>query len=349
MTDPLQATFTATDLMAQEFPPIEYVVPGLIPQGLSLLVAAPKIGKSWMVLGLAVSAASGTRAFGAIPTNQRPVLYLALEDGPQRLQARLKSLGVTDAPQALHFAVTLTTDVRDTVAAFLEAHNTAKPLVILDTLGKVMPLQMQNESAYQRDYRVGTYLKQAVDAVPGAALIVVHHTRKVLADDFVESSSGTNGLTGAADTILMLRRDRNAQDASLHVTSRDAKEGEYSLHLDDFGRWTLAGTSLQEASRAAVTHQAASGLGDLSADIVRALADHPTGIRAPELAIELAADERKTATYLLRLHNANRIQRLSRGLYAPLPIPPVESVESVETGDTNSTFLHIQRTPRSTP
>ena len=33
-------------LLEQEFPPVQYVVDGLIPEGLSLLIAAPKIGKS---------------------------------------------------------------------------------------------------------------------------------------------------------------------------------------------------------------------------------------------------------------------------------------------------------------
>ena len=51
-----------------------------------------------------------------------------------------------------------------------------------------------------------------------------------------------NGIAGAADSILVLKRDREDANAVLHVTSRDAKEGSYGLTLDDTGNWLLAGT-----------------------------------------------------------------------------------------------------------
>ena len=344
MSDALAGTFTAADLMARDFAPIDYTVPGLVPQGLSLLVAAPKIGKSWLVLGLGVAVAGGTRALGALAVQQRPVLYLALEDGAQRLQARLRSLGVTKPPTQLHFAIRLEDDVLTTVERFLARHGAAKPLVILDTLGKVMPPARPNEAQYERDYRVGSRLKALVDAVPGSALIVVHHTRKAAAEDFVESASGTHGLTGAADTIMVLRRNRLETKATLNVTSRDAAEGEYALTIDSHGQWTIDGTTLAEASRAATTHRASSGLGDLSTEIVQALTDHPKGIRAQDLAAELGTDDHTARTYLQRLHSAGRIQRVSRGLYAPLPIPPVASVASV--WDEDATTQHTQHASR---
>jgi AAA domain len=59
-------------LDAQVFPPLSYAVPGLIPEGSVLLVGAPKIGKSWLVLavGLAASDGGGWRppAAGPLPT-----------------------------------------------------------------------------------------------------------------------------------------------------------------------------------------------------------------------------------------------------------------------------------------
>mgnify|MGYP003779546527 CR=1 FL=1 len=86
--DLLRNMVSARWLMAQDFPPLEYVVPGLIPEGLTLLAAAPKIGKSWLVLGLGIACASGGYAFGQLPVDRRPVLYLALEDGQRRLRRR---------------------------------------------------------------------------------------------------------------------------------------------------------------------------------------------------------------------------------------------------------------------
>jgi AAA domain len=57
---------TGSWLDAQVFPPLSYVVPGLIPEGLSLLVGAPKIGKSWLSLAVALAAASGGCVLGPV-------------------------------------------------------------------------------------------------------------------------------------------------------------------------------------------------------------------------------------------------------------------------------------------
>lgn len=40
----------------------------------------------------------------------------------------------------------------------------------------------------------------------GVAIVLVHHVRKMDADDPLDTVSGTTGLTGAADTVLVLNR-----------------------------------------------------------------------------------------------------------------------------------------------
>lgn len=83
---------TAAWLDAQEFPPLEWTVDGILPEGMGLLVAPPKAGKSWMVANIALACAAGGSALGKIPVKKRPVLYLALEDGHRRLQSRFRTL-----------------------------------------------------------------------------------------------------------------------------------------------------------------------------------------------------------------------------------------------------------------
>ena len=50
--------FTSKQLSEMTLPPIRYVVDDVIPMGMGLLVAKPKIGKSWMVLDLCLSVAA---------------------------------------------------------------------------------------------------------------------------------------------------------------------------------------------------------------------------------------------------------------------------------------------------
>ncbi|WP_366521169.1 AAA family ATPase [Lapillicoccus sp.] len=80
-------------LDGQHFAPLDWAVPGLIPEGFGLLTGAPKAGKSWAALGIGLAVASGATALDAIPVGPaRPVLLLALEDGDRRLQGRCRSL-----------------------------------------------------------------------------------------------------------------------------------------------------------------------------------------------------------------------------------------------------------------
>jgi RecA-family ATPase len=309
--------FNAAWLMGQSFPPIEYAVPGLIPEGLSLLVAAPKVGKSWLVLDIALAVASGRSVLGAIHTGRpRAVLYLALEDGPRRLQDRLKVLGVTDGPHMLDFQVTAE-DAVGAIRNWLEDHRDA-PVVILDTLGKVMPTASAGESDYQRDYRVGGVLKSLVDAVPGAALIVVHHTRKAESSDFLDTVSGTQGLAGAADSILVIRRPRAETTGSLSVTSRDAAEGEYQIVLTD-GRWALDGSDLSTAAAALRDAKAAENLGERSAEILAYVVGRPDGVSPAEIATVVGIDSDTAGRYLRRLAESGRIAKSGRGRYTRRP------------------------------
>lgn len=329
-------------LMGQQFPPTQYIVPGVIPEGLTLLVAAPKIGKSWMVLGLGVACADGGYAFGHLKVDQRPVLYLALEDGHRRLQSRLRSLGIARPPRDLHFLTQVDGgQFRAAIAEFFDTHRNRAPLAILDTLGKAMPPSIGNETHYGRDYRVASGLKKLADDVSGASLVVVHHTRKAEGSDFLDSVSGTQGIAGAADTVAVLRRDRGERGAILSVTSRDAMEGEYALVLHDSGVWELNGSTLEEAAAAAGTETQTAGVGDRMAEIIATVNRYPEGVRRRDIAELLHMDENTAGRYLRRATESTRIKNPSRGLYTPvLSVPTVSKLSDNTTHKTEETHPH---------
>jgi hypothetical protein len=333
-------------LDAQVFPPLSYVVPGLIPEGLSLLVGAPKIGKSWLSLAVALAAASGGCALGHVKVGPpRPVLLLALEDGDRRLQDRIRKLIPGESiPRLLNYMTRITPGmVVPTIEAWLDTIDHPEPLAILDTLGKVMPPAMNGETAYQRDYKVAGRLKEICDNRPGMSLTGLHHDRKAATEDFVESVSGTNGIAGAADTIILISRPRNEPQGLLKVTGRDVVEGEYAVAIED-GVWELMGDSLEDAAQAAVTLRATADLGNRSAEILRLVNTHPEGVRAGQVAEALGdIDAKEAGTYLGRLFNAGKIRKADRGLYTP-----VESVESVGNGGTGKPGFRTSNTFHTT-
>lgn len=322
---------TGAWLDQQTFPPLSWAVPGLIPEGFGLLTGPPKAGKSWAALGVVLAVASGGSAFGKVPVGTpRPVLLLALEDGNRRLQGRCRTLlDGEPIPALLEYATRATpNEVLPLIGAWLDQHHDARPLVVLDTLGKVMPPAMAGESAYARDYRIGGHLKALTDSHPGSALVVIHHVRKLAGEDWMDSTSGTNGLNGAADFTVNLSRARNDTAGILRVTGRDVPEGEYALTVAH-GTWTLDGSSLADAARVAQQSKATEGLGDRSAEIVALVNRHPAGLGPTALGTMLAIPASQAGTYLTRLSDAGRIRKTGRGLYGPTT--PVESVESVES------------------
>lgn len=238
----LRNTMTAAELMAKQFTPPRWAVPGLLAEGVSLLCGPPKVGKSWLSLGLALAIASGGKALDAIEVDPGPVLYLALEDTELRLQSRIgKLLGDTPAPDAL----TLTNECpplplggSEAIADWIEHHPDVR-MVIIDVFAKIRGASAPGMSAYDADYAAVGRAKKLADDY-SIAVVVVHHVRKAGSDDFLTEVSGTNGLAGAADATLVLKRPRGQADGVLHVTGRDVDESEYPLAFEPTtGSWRL--------------------------------------------------------------------------------------------------------------
>lgn len=309
--------FTADELMETAFPEPRWAVPGLIAEGLTLLAGAPKLGKSWLVLGLGITTASGTPALGKIESVAGDVLYCALEDTPRRIKSRLvKMLQGQETPQRLTIATSLPQMPQAValISEWLDEHTDAR-LVIVDVLGKIRPPDGDRANGYERDYAVIGQLKRLADR-HRVAVVVVTHTRKMGADDAFDTVSGSTGLTGAADTTLVLRRGRGESSAVLHVTGRDVEESEYALTFDAIsGTWSLDGNALAEAAARADTMRATASLGSLAASVVELVTESPEGMRAADVAAELDIDPALARQYLKRASDNGRISKRDRGLY----------------------------------
>lgn len=238
---------TAAELDRMELPPVQWAVPGLLPAGLVFLVAAPKMGKSWLAFDLCLSVAAGDAWLGH-ETNQGATLYLALEDGLNRLQKRLKTIGdgFTPPPAGCTLAINapmLNAGLLEFLDGWLTEHPDAK-LVCIDTFQKVKPPQGKNENAYGADYRICSPL-QAWAIQHNICVLLVHHTKKgVNPGDIFEGVNGSQGLTGTADaTLLLSKENRFDADAVLSITGRDVEMERYLVHFNSTAcRWVMLGT-----------------------------------------------------------------------------------------------------------
>jgi RecA-family ATPase len=253
---------TAADLLKEDIPPLKWVIPGFLPEGLTILAGKPKTGKSFLIFDWGLSVAYGGKAMGQVQVEQGDVLCLALEDGRRRLQDRLRDLVEatgSPAPERLFLHTVLpglANGGLQAITRWIESHPEAR-LVIIDTLAKIRPPQKRGGNVYQEDYSFIGPL-QELAKIHRIGLVLIHHVRKSSATDkdFIESVSGTLGLSGAADTVLVLARVRGEQKAVLHVTGRDVEEGEFALGCDlSRGQWTLLGdakTCLMSDERKAI-------------------------------------------------------------------------------------------------
>jgi hypothetical protein len=303
----IPATFTAVDLMKREFPAPKWIVEGLLPEGLTLFAGPPKMGKYWLALSLCVATASAGHALGKIPVERGEALYIALEDTPRRLQSRLRMmLNSEPVPQGLHLAtqwLRLDQGGADQLENWLLGMPKCR-LIIIDTLQRLRPPQQGNRGLYEQDYATLAYLKSLADQC-GVAIVIVHHLRKGSSDDPLEEVSGTTGLTGAADTIWTLRRDRGCMDATLFTTGRDIDEAETALRFDkSLGLWTLLGN----ADEYRTTHE--------RHQVIEVLRQVGEPMRPKEIAEALGKTSGSVRILLTRLIDEGSIKKTGYGRYA---------------------------------
>lgn len=214
---------TADELLALPIPEADWLVPELIPTGLSLIGGAPKVGKSYFILKLAKDIfASGGRIF-----------YLAGEDSDGGLQSRLKQLDVSGTDLVHHRGresqLASPAHYLATIDDILSMHRF--DAVFLDTMQLVLPPKMRGNDDYAYYYE---HLPQwaALAVKHKCGIVMSHHAKK--ADgrpdpNPLESILGSTAITGACDTIMVLQKSDNGQAYTLHVTGKFTPDKSWNM------------------------------------------------------------------------------------------------------------------------
>jgi hypothetical protein len=299
----------ASDLCDQQFPNLQYVVPGIFPEGVTLLASRPKLGKSWLLLQVGTAVATGV---ATLVPNDSPLhgdlLYLALEDTPRRLQRRLAKYFGHDG-STWPSRLVIVTEWKRLDQGGLEAieawcKSVDKPtLIMIDTLKKVRAPKRSGQSDYDADYEACQGLQKLAGTL-SVAIIVAHHDRKMDAEDVFDTVSGTLGLTGGVDTIAVMKR--RAGVVTLYVEGRDLAEPvEKAILFDrETCRWKVLGEAgeIQRSTERSRVHAV--------------LATAPDGMSSTEIASAAALRGRNAADLLLsRMVQDGEIERVRRGLY----------------------------------
>jgi len=298
----------AAELINLDIPEPEWLVNDYIPQGFTILAGKPKVGKSWLALGLAVAVGCGGKFLSNIDVSdsQGDVLYLALEDNLRRLKSRLiTTLQDQDAPNSIYFH----TDFPRASGGGLERiaewiTNSDNPkLIVIDTLQKFRNIGKAGGNIYAEDYTAVEGLKRLADQ-HNISVVVLHHQRKMGATDDLDTVSGSLGLTGAGDMTLILTKERMRADGVLKFFGRDIEETELALRFDnDICNWILLGKA--DDYRATKEQQA----------IIDALRESEEAMSPKEVAELLGKTANNMRVSMRRMANNGIIKLLERGKY----------------------------------
>lgn len=123
--------------------------------------------------------------------------------------------------------------------------------------------------------------------------------------DVYNSISGSNGISGAADTLLALRKERRSdRTATLHVIGRDVEPQELIVEMDENCRWNLVGSADELQSQLAQKRFEATSV---VRTVLELLEENPGGVKLS--AEELRSETIRRAGYLGEQDNAPRIGR----------------------------------------
>ncbi len=172
------------------------------------------------------------------------MLFLALEDNKRRMQRRLtKLLGVNKAEwpriSCAHTWPRANNGGLDRIREWIDAAKKTARLVVIDVLARFRKIAPPGKQSYDLDYEAIAEL-QKIASDTGIAIVVIHHTRKGEADDPIDAVSGTLGLAGAADAVLVI--DRKPEGVRLYGRWRDVDEIDKAMTFNKSTcRWTILG------------------------------------------------------------------------------------------------------------
>jgi RecA-family ATPase len=234
------------------------------------------------------------------------VLYCALEDNERRLQYRIGSLLRVGAKmdEARFSYETEMPRLDNGAIKFLKnwVQEVKNPrLIIIDSLEKVRPDPTKNQTAYSNDYKALEQFRNFANKYH-VAIVIVHHDRKANADDAFDTVSGTLGLNGAADTVIVIKK--KGERAILHATGRDIPSVEKAIEAKtvyDEVMWHMLG----DANKGRMSEQ--------QQKIMEALTNVPQTPQQVAKATNMKIDN--VRHLLRRMHADSTVKRQGRGQY----------------------------------
>jgi RecA-family ATPase len=226
------------------------LIPGLLPaDGIAILTAAPKVGKTMFASQAALAIQEGTSFLGFPPGPAGSVLYCDHESSADDLRQRFKLLeGDAQDPYALTFcrdSFQLAKD--DDVDGLIELVQTAgHSLIIIDTLATYMLGIDENDAGSVSRPMHG--LRRLQHETGAAILVVAHGSKSESHAKIAAKTRGSNAITATPSTLMVLTA--TVKKGTLSIESRFGPAASIPLirRADGFWERDEKGVALKEAA-----------------------------------------------------------------------------------------------------
>ncbi len=225
----------------------------IMPEGITLVIAKPKVGKSALILYLMIQIALQKKVWDTFETKRTSILYLPFDDPMRRFKDRLhricEAMGISDMNLNNNFSVYNKSqldkisfeNMEETFASF---KNAGFGLVIIDTFNQGFDFKYFSSNAYTNDSKNMYKIKEVTERL-GLSLIIIHHEKKGEKTDSIDAASGSAGITAAVDTIWRLTDNNFEKCKILEVTGKDVECNSYRLEMEaDTFLWSLLPSEL---------------------------------------------------------------------------------------------------------
>jgi hypothetical protein len=302
--------------------------------GVGIIGGAPKCGKSWLGLDLAVSVASGTPCLDTFPvTASGGVLLYMAEDAACVVKQRLagicshRGLDLAALPIGVITAPSVRLDLpRDQHRLHETVRRHAPRLLLLDPFVR---LHRVNENQATDVSAVLGYLRE-LQRAHDLALVVVHHARKNGGPAGGQSLRGSGDFFAWVDTALSLRRHRQQLLLSAEHRAARAPEPVALALVGNERNMRLAVVPIEQhddRAPATTTHLDSAVLAALG----RAGQD---GLPRHALRLTVRVRNQSLSEALIRLAASGRIVR--RGdVWVRLPVPVPACMDTLRNGNGN--------------
>ena len=191
---PQANTFGFDDFINQGTDALSWVIPGILPKGETVLLAAlAKTGKTLLATDIAYAVLSGDRVIGETPGVKGRVLLVSSDESANSTSRRLRARGFDLLAESKNLRVMTHLDIGDLSPLEQELEDFRPQLVIIDSLTSIT--RDCGISEKDAEFAKPIYKLKEMLSRYGAAGILIHHLNKD------KEAKGINKVSGSARIV----------------------------------------------------------------------------------------------------------------------------------------------------